>query len=135
MKLTVYHDGQYFVGMIEREQNGKLYAVRHIFGAEPSDEEVLLFVNDALLPYFDHFAKCGVEIKQQKRPKNVKRRIRQAARELKASKFTKAQEAIQLSYEAHKQEKQVQSKEMREIEKHRKRAIKVQKAKQKHRGH
>ena len=44
MKLTVYHDGQYFVGMIEREENGKLYAVRHIFGTEPSDEEVLLFV-------------------------------------------------------------------------------------------
>ncbi|MGG2064501.1 YjdF family protein [Bacillus sp. S14(2024)] len=135
MKLTVYHDGQYFVGMIEREENGKLYAVRHIFGTEPSDEEVLLFVNDTLLPYFDRFAKCGVEIKQQKRPKNVKRMIRQAARELKTSKFTKAQEAIQLWYEVHKQEKQVQSKEMREVEKRKKRALKVQKAKQKHRGH
>lgn len=135
MKLTVYHDGQYFVGMIEREENGRLYAVRHIFGAEPSDEEVLLFVNDTLLPYFDRFAKCGVEIKQQKRPKNVKRMIRQAARELKTSKFTKAQEAIQLSYEVHKQEKQVQSKEMREVEKRKKRALKVQKAKQKRRGH
>ncbi|MFD0767910.1 YjdF family protein [Bacillus sp. CGMCC 1.60114] len=135
MKLTVYHDGQYFVGMIEREENGRLYAVRHIFGTEPSDEEVLLFVNDTLLPYFDCFAKCGVEIKQQKRPKNVKRMIRQAARELKTSKFTKAQEAIQLSYEVHKQEKQVQSKEMREVEKRKKRALKVQKAKQKRRGH
>ncbi|MGG0187029.1 YjdF family protein [Bacillus rhizoplanae] len=135
MKLTVYHDGQYFVGMIEREESGKLYAVRYMFGAEPADEEVLLFVQDMLLPYFDRFAICGVEIKQQQRPKNVKRLIRQAAKELKTSKFTKAQEAIQLSYETHKQEKQVQSKEMREIEKQRKRAIKVQKAKQKHRGH
>lgn len=135
VKLTVYHDGQYFVGMIEREKNGKLYAARHIFGAEPSDEEVFLFVNDTLLPYFNRYAKCGVEIKQQKRPKNVKRMIRQAARELKTSKFTKAQEAIQLSYEVQKKEKQVQSKEMREIEKRKKRALKVQKAKQKHRGH
>ncbi|MGF9963069.1 YjdF family protein [Bacillus rhizoplanae] len=135
MKLTVYYDGQYFIGIIEREENGKLYAVRHIFGAEPSDEEVLLFINDTLLPYFDRFAKCGVEIKQQKRPKNAKRMIRQAARELKTSKFTKAQEAIQLSYEMHKKEKQVQSKEMREAEKRKKRVLKVQKAKQKHRGH
>ena len=49
--------------------------------------------------------------------------------------FSKAQEAISLSYELYKQEKKVQSKEKREAEKQRRRLIKVQKAKQKHRGH
>ncbi|MDM5189865.1 YjdF family protein [Bacillus sp. DX4.1] len=135
MKLTVYHDGQYFVGMIEHEEKGKLYATQYMFGTEPSDEEILLFVNDTLLPYFNRFARCGVDIKEKKRPKGIKRIIRQAAKEMKTTCFTKAQEAISLSYEVHKQEKRAQSKEQREAEKQRKRLMKVQKAKQKHRGH
>lgn len=92
-------------------------------------------MNGPLLAYFQHFARCGVEIKEKQRPKNIKRIIRQAAKEINVKRFTKAQEAISLSYELHKQEKKVQSKEKREAEKQRRRLIKVQKAKQKHRGH
>ncbi|MCU4754986.1 YjdF family protein [Bacillus cereus] len=106
-----------------------------MFGTEPSDEEVLIFVNGSMLAYFQHFAKCGVEVKEKQRPKNIKRIIRQAAKEVNVNRFTKAQEAISLSYELHKQEKKVQSKEEREAEKQRMRLIKLQKAKQKHRGH
>ena len=97
------------------------------FGTEPSDEEVLIFVNGSMLAYFQHFAKCGVEVKEKQRPKNIKRIIRQAAKEVNVNRFTKAQEAISLSYELHKQEKKVQSKEKREAEKQRRRLIKVQK--------
>ncbi|EEM70043.1 MULTISPECIES: YjdF family protein [Bacillus] len=135
MELTVYHDGQFFVGIITCKEKGKLYGARYIFGAEPSDEEVLIFVNGSMLAYFQQFAKCGVEVQEKQRPKNIKRIIRQAAKEVNVSRFTKAQEAISLSYELHKQEKKVQSKEKREAEKQRRRLIKVQKAKQKHRGH
>ncbi|EJV50067.1 Uncharacterized protein BC141101_03566 [Bacillus toyonensis] len=102
---------------------------------EPSDEEVLIFVNGPMLAYFQHVAKCGVDVKEKQRPKNIKRIIREAAKEVNVKRFTKAQEAISLSYELHKQEQKVQSKEKREAEKQRKRFIKVQKAKQKHRGH
>ncbi|HFK1454905.1 TPA: YjdF family protein [Bacillus cereus] len=135
MDLTVYHDGQFFVGIITCKEKGKLYGARYIFGTEPSDEEVLIFVNGSMLAYFQHFAKCGVEVQEKQRPKNIKRIIRQAAKEVNVNRFTKAQEAISLSYELHKQEKKVQSKEKRENEKQRRRLIKVQKAKQKHRGH
>ena len=135
MDLTVYHDGQFFVGIITCKEKGKLYGARYIFGTEPSDEEVLIFVNGSMLAYFQHFAKCGVEVQEKQRPKNIKRIIRQAAKEVNGNRFTKAQEAISLSYELHKQEKKVQSKEKRETEKQRRRLIKVQKAKQKHRGH
>ncbi|WIY60198.1 YjdF family protein [Bacillus arachidis] len=135
MDLTVYHDGQFFVGMIENTHKGTLYAARYIFCAEPSDEEILLFVNGMMLKYFNHFARCGVKVKEKQRPKNIKRIIREAAKEMHTKRFTKAQEAISLSYELHKQEKRVQSKEQREAEKQKKRLIKVQKAKQKHRGH
>ena len=135
MKLTVYHDGQYFVGIIEYAEKGKLYGARYIFGTDPSDEEILLFVNHQMLAYFQHFARCSIDIKEKKRPRNVKRMIRNAAKEVKKKHFTKAQEVIRLSYEIRKQEKRMQSKERREAEKQRKRCIKVQKAKQKHRGH
>ncbi len=130
MDLTVYHDGQFFVGIITCKEKGKLYGARYIFGTEPSDEEVLIFVNGSMLAYFQHFAKCGVEVQEKQRPKNIKRIIRQAAKEVNVNRFTKAQEAISLSYELHKQEKKVQSKEKRETEKQRRRLIKVQKAKQ-----
>ncbi|MBJ3790582.1 YjdF family protein [Bacillus sp. OA1] len=135
MDLTVYHDGQFFVGIITCKEKGKLYGARYIFGTEPSDEEILIFVTGPMLVYFQHFAKCGVEVKEKQRPKSTKRIIRQAAKEVNVNRFTKAQEAISLSYELHKQEKKVQSKEKREAEKQRRRSIKVQKAKQKHRGH
>ncbi|PEP84256.1 5-formyltetrahydrofolate cyclo-ligase [Bacillus toyonensis] len=135
MDLTVYHDGQFFVGIITHKEKGKLYGARYIFGMEPSDEEVLIFVNGPMLAYFQHVAKCGVDVKEKQCPKNIKRIIREAAKEVNVKRFTKAQEAISLSYELHKQEQKVQSKEKREAEKQRKRFIKVQKAKQKHRGH
>jgi len=135
MELTVYHDGQFFVGIITCKEKGKLYGARYIFGTEPSDEEILIFVNGPMLAYFQHFAKCGVEVKEKTRPKNIKRIIRQVAKAVNVNRFTKAQEAISLSYELYKQEKKMQSKEKREAEKQRRRLIKVQKAKQKHRGH
>ncbi|QWI18460.1 DUF2992 family protein [Bacillus wiedmannii] len=135
MDLTVYHDGQFFVGIITHKEKGKLYGARYIFGMEPSDEEVLIFVNGPMLAYFQHVAKCGVEVEEKQRPRNIKRIIRQAAKEVNVKRFTKAQEAISLSYELYRQEKKVQSKEKREAEKQRRRLIKVQKAKQKHRGH
>ena len=64
MDLTVYHDGQFFVGIITHKEIGKLYGARYIFGMEPSDEEVLIFVNGPMLAYFQHVAKCGVEVKE-----------------------------------------------------------------------
>jgi hypothetical protein len=40
MKLTIYHDGQYWVGVVEEQDQGKLKAARYIFGTEPKDEEI-----------------------------------------------------------------------------------------------
>ena len=136
MDLTVYHDGQFFVGIITCKEKGKLYGARYIFGTEPSDEEVLIFVNGPMLAYFQHVAKCGVEVEEKTASQKYKTYHTTSGKRSKMLKrFTKAQEAISLSYELYKQEKKVQSKEKREAEKQRRRLIKVQKAKQKHRGH
>lgn len=34
--LTVYHDGQFWVGVFERVEEGRLSARRVVFGTEPS---------------------------------------------------------------------------------------------------
>ena len=43
--LTVYHDGQFWVGLAEHVENGRYGVARIVFGAEPSDEEILQFVS------------------------------------------------------------------------------------------
>ena len=54
--LTVYHDGQFWVGLAERIEDGRYGAARIVFGAEPSDEEILRFVVSkwARLSFFGH---------------------------------------------------------------------------------
>lgn len=42
--LTVYHDGQFWVGLAEHVEDGRYGAARIVFGAEPSNEEILRFV-------------------------------------------------------------------------------------------
>lgn len=42
--LTVYHDGQFWVGLAEYVEDGRYGVARIVFGAEPSDEEILRFV-------------------------------------------------------------------------------------------
>lgn len=54
--LTVYHDGQFWVGLAEHVEGGRCGAARIVFGAEPSDEEILRFVVSkwAKLSFFGH---------------------------------------------------------------------------------
>ena len=42
--LTVYHDGQFWVGLAEHVEGGRYGVARIVFGAEPPDEEILRFV-------------------------------------------------------------------------------------------
>ncbi len=42
--LTVYHDGQFWVGLAEHAEDRTYGVARIVFGTEPSDEEILQFV-------------------------------------------------------------------------------------------
>ena len=42
--LTVFHDDQFWVGVVERNENGRLAVSKNPFGAEPSNEKVHRFV-------------------------------------------------------------------------------------------
>lgn len=100
--LTVYHDGQFWVGLAEHVEDGRYGAARIVFGAEPSNEKILRFVVGkwAKLSFFGHDS-----TEASKPAKNPKRRAREAAKALKQPAMsTKAQQALAAQREAMKQE-------------------------------
>jgi hypothetical protein len=135
MKLTVYYDGQFWVGVVEEVHEGKLKAGRYVFGSEPNDTEILEFIQKQILDLTNRLSKeVNVKTPTERRV-NPKRLARQVANEMKRKGISShAQEALKLEYEKRKKEKQTFSRQQREEMKERKREIKLQKAKKKHRG-
>ncbi|BBI33483.1 YjdF family protein [Cohnella abietis] len=136
MKLTVFHDGQYWVGVVEEQDQGKLKAARFIFGTEPNHEEVLEFIRCEMLELLSGLTQ-EVEIKHSgNRKVSPKRLARQAAFELSAKGISShAQDALKLEYEKHKLQKRAYSKQQVEEKKSYIRQLKINKLKEKRRGH
>ena len=130
--LTVYHDGQFWVGLAEHVEGGRYGVARIVFGAEPSNEEILRFVTSkwAKLPFFG-----GKPAEASKPAKNPKRRAREVSKALKQPAMgTKAQQALAAQREAMKRESaHVRSQRRAEEAKARFEQRKL-KRKQKHRG-
>ncbi|TCZ77707.1 DUF2992 family protein [Paenibacillus albiflavus] len=135
MKLTVFFEGQFWVGVIEDAYDGKLRAYRHIFGAEPYDADVNAFVQHEMLKRLENISQ-NVDVKHlHERRINSKRLAKQAAEETAGRGISdKAKLALMKELEHRKKVRQVITREMREAEKERKREIAAQKAKAKHRG-
>lgn len=131
--LTVYHDGQFWVGMFERLERGRLSACRVVFGAEPSAEEL----QELVCKHWNRL-RFSEPVACEAAPKlasNPKRRQREAARDLKVrGPSTKSQQAISEEREAAAQERKAASREQREAEKRERYARRQEKRKQKHRG-
>ena len=100
--LTVYHDGQFWVGLAEHVEGGRYGVTRIVFGAEPSDEEILRFVTSE----WEKLSFFGDKATETSKPaKNPKRRAREAAKTLKRPAVsTKAQQALAAQREALKRE-------------------------------
>lgn len=131
--LTVFFDGQFWVGMFERVDEGKLTAARVVFGAEPREQEVLEWV---LTGYAALRFSPAVDGAKAFRPAaNPKRRQRQAAQAVSAGVGTKSQQAMQLAREENKQARKEQSKEAREALAAYKTQLRIEKKKARHRGH
>ncbi len=131
--LTVYHDGQFWVGLAEHVEDGRLGVARIIFGAEPSNEEVLQFVVRKW-ERLEFFCDCPAETR--KSSKNPKRRIREAAKAMKRPAMsTKAQQALTNQREAMKRESARARSQRREEEAEARFEQRQLKRKQKHRGH
>ena len=133
IKLTVYFEDPFWVGVFEKVETGKLSASKVTFGAEPKDYEVNEFVKRRFfgVPFSPAVA---AEVKTER--KNPKRLIREAKRQTADRGIgTKSQQALKLQQEEHKLERKRVSREEREAEKERQFELKQEKKKEKHRGH
>ena len=99
--LTVYHDGQFWVGLAEHVEGGRYGVARIVFGAEPSDEEILQFV----VGKWEKLSFFGGEpteaIKPARTPSGAPARRRRPSQ---PAMSTKAQQALAAQREAMKRE-------------------------------
>ena len=132
--LTVYHDGQFWVGTFECVENEKLSVCRVVFGTEPSSEEILEIVCKRWNRL--RFTRpIALESSMSKPSANPKRRQREATRELKQhNPSTKAQQALSEERESLAQQRKTDASKRREQEKQERFEQRQEKRKQKHRG-
>ena len=132
VKLTVYFEDPFWVGVFERIVNGKLSACKITFGAEPKDCEIWELV---LQCYNKLRFSPSVDAAPAKEIANPKRLQREAKKQSAATGIgTKSQQALQLQKEENKLVRKAVSREQREAEKQRQFEQKQQKRKEKHRG-
>ncbi|MGN0261452.1 MAG: YjdF family protein [Eggerthellaceae bacterium] len=130
--LTIFHDGQFWVGILERIEGESLCAARIVFGAEPSNEEVLQFIQNRWNRF--RFSPT-VQLERKKTASNPKRRQREAAKEAaKAQPSTKAQIALAEMREEGKQASRKRNSAVKKAEADARFRLKTEKRKQKHRG-
>ena len=133
VKCTVFFEDPFWVGVFERNENGKLSVAKVTFGAEPKDCEILDFV---LKHYYDLQFSPAVAIVVKETKKNPKRAQREVRKEMKKTGIgTKSQQALKLQQEQNKQQRKVENRERNLAKAQRKFELKQKKKKEKHRGH
>lgn len=131
-KLTVFFQEPFWIGIFERNSDGKLSVCKVTFGAEPKDYDIYDFI---LKNYCRLKFSPAVESKVRKVVNNPKRLKRDAKKQLQNRAIgTKSQQALQLQREQMKTERKKVSKNQKESEMKRLFELKQQKKKEKHRG-
>lgn len=114
LTLTLFHDGQFYVGIFERRKGKQLSACRVVFGAEPKDGEIMDFLNRDF-----RRLSFSPKVKEERKPLpvNPKRLQREIARQVSSiGTGTKSQQALQLQREQNKAVRQEKSRQQREEE-------------------
>src|SRR5260221_6585033 len=135
MRLTVLFDVPYWVALLEVEQDGYLYAARHIFGAEPRDQEVYEFVQRDLIALQARITVGMAAENSQHWTTNFKRSQREITWQLsQQAVMSEAHDALRLQIEQNKRECKQNRREGREARRTQKQETAVAKAKARHRG-
>ena len=132
--LTVLFEDPFWIGLFEMiDQNG-LRACKVTFGAEPTEKEVMEFVDKNW--YRLQFSQTIEIPPESERKVNPKRQLREAKKQMQSQGIgTKSQQALKLQQEQNKAERKQRSKAKREAEKQRQFELRQTKKKEKHRGH
>lgn len=133
--LTVYHDGQFWVGMVEHVERGGLSVARVVFGAEPSNEEIYAWV----LGHWESLqlseACVPVDSRSERMAGNPKRRAREVAKATKArGTSTASQLALARERERTKGEARSTRRFSHEQNKRERWELRCEKRRRKHRG-
>ena len=129
---AIFHDGQFWTGILEWEDGGEIRAVRRVFGAEPSEDDVLRFVA-AVRP---EDGASAAEAGEPTLASSYRRRVREARRAMTAPPVsTKSQLALAAERERRAGERARRRRADRCEERERKFLLSQEKAKQKRRGH
>lgn len=134
IKLTVFFEDIFWVGVFEKVSFNKYEVSKVVFGAEPKDYEVYDFI---LRHFYDLKFSNSLSIDEPKDKKtNPKRLQREIKKQTKTNGIgTKAQLAMKLQYEQNKTERRKNMREKDEEGKERKFQLHQRKKKEKLKGH
>jgi len=134
IRLTVYFEDPFWVGVFQRT-DGEIFGVyRYVFGSEPTDKEVYEFIRENFLNIRFTFGLLAEgDREKSSRPKKMRKKV---SKELnKQSVGTKAQIELKKQREERKRGKAVKYKQKKEMKDEIKYERKKRKKKEKHRGH
>lgn len=132
LRFTVFFEEPFWIGLLEREEKGKLSVSKITFGKEPKDYEIFAFLlksYDTLRfsPLVDIREKSGKKLNPKKMQRSLRRHKDDGV-------GTKSQQALAVQRDVLKTERKQFRKEMWEEENRRQFLLKQEKKKQKHRG-
>ena len=93
---TICHDGQFWIALIERLDGNYLEIARHVFGAEPSNAELLDWAGRGFADL--RFVPASARVFSEP-PSNPKRRKREAAAAKARGSASRAQDALKAATE------------------------------------
>ncbi|MBN9332012.1 YjdF family protein [Devosia sp.] len=127
---SVFFDGQFWVAEIERHAEGSIAVARHRFGPEPTNAELLIWVDRDLqrLCFFDQPQHAAMPASRRTNPK------RMTAKAENVGFSDKAAQAIKAALAERKLERKGERKRRSKEEQERIRALHRAKLKQKRRG-
>ena len=132
-RLTVWFADPFWVGVYEREAEGRLEVCRHTFGAEPKDGEVWQWLLSAWRGLdFSPAVEAPRRPSGRENPKRARRQARN--RPEKTGAGTKAQQALQLQREARRAERAQRHRQRDAAEEERRFRLRQEKKKEKRRG-
>lgn len=133
VKLTVFFENPFWVGVFEHVENNFLVASKVTFGAEPKGYEVLDYI---IKNYYSLVFSPAVETKIKKDKTNPKKAQRDVRKQMQVSGIgTKSQLALKSQYEQNKKESKVRRREEKEAEELKRFLLKQYKKRKKHKGH
>ena len=133
--LTVLFEDPFWIGLFEMIDQNRLRACKVTFGAEPTEKEVMEFV-DKNWHRLQFSQAVEIPAESERAKVNPKRQLREVKKQMQSQGIgTKSQQALKLQQEQNKTERKQRTKAERDAEKQRQFDLRQAKKKEKHRGH